>query len=508
MKKLHIIALSALLVFVTSCFKDNNKYDYAPLEKITVTGINSTYDVISMVDTLKITPTVTSTDPAARLDYFWGLFDPNVTGVIPKMDTISKSLALKYFITKPSKVWSLIFGAKNKNTGYTSITSISLNVITQFTRGWYVFKDDGSKSDLDLFLTPSTIVPTSKMENIFSLVNGKKLDGKAKFFSFDAQYRTNVLGSTYVATRVLFLNTDKDASVINTSTVQEFYDFNGCFYEVPSVKAPGAIFLGSSADYFVNDGKLYSIANSVANFGKFSGPQMKDANNTPYRLSDYFYTYYTVANPIFFDETSSSFISAGSTGNTLTAVTDATGTAMKANNNNKTLLFMGLKAISPLTAIAVLKDKTNQNLKILSTITPTYNAFKMVNDTLLTTSKAYNATLYTCNISDENLLYFVVGNQIWSRNLTNKAEQLQYTVPAGETVTFIRHKKYSTETAYTFNYVIIGTKSGTNYTVRMFTKTAGNLAATPSVTLTGNGSVCDVFYLSPSVTYYANPVSY
>ena len=43
------------------------------------------------------------------------------------------------------------------------------------------------------------------------------------------------------------------------------------------------------------------------------------------------------------------------------------------------------------------------------------------------------------------------------------SEQLQYTVLAGETITFIRHRKATgtgAEAAYAYNYVMIGTKQG------------------------------------------------
>jgi hypothetical protein len=508
MKNIYIIGLLAMVGLLISCFKDKSNYDYTPAEKITVTGINSSYDKISQVDSMVIIPAVSSTDPAAKFEYFWGIYETNVQGSAPKVDTICKTLALRYFVKQPAKAWVLVFGAKNKNTGYMSISTSTMNVITQFTRGWYVLKDDGTKTDMDLFLTPTTITPTSKMENVFSLANGRKLDGKAKCLCFESSYKSMVTG-TLGNTRAMFIATDKDASIINTNTMLEIKNFNGCFYYPPTVKAPNAMTLGSSADYFINDGQLYSIYSMSSNTGVFGNKQMKDAVNTPYRLAD-FYVTYIVSDPIFFDEISSSFVSAGGAGTILNSVTDAAGTAMKANNNNKTLLYMGTKATSPLSGVAVFQDKTNPALKILSTITPTVSAFKMVNDTLLNSSKLYNATKYTVNYADESMIYFVVGNEVWSRNLTNKFEQLQFTAPAGETITFIRHKKYSVtaDIAFAYNLVMVGTKSGANYTVRMFTKTAGNLPAYPSFTLTGTGSVGDVFYLSPSVSYATYNLSY
>ncbi len=497
MKRLYILTLAVTIAAMfTACYKDKGNYSYTASEVITITGIAPSYDKISKQDKITLTPTVTSSSPNANFEYFWGIYETNVQGSVPKIDTIAKTLSLDYLITQSAKAWVLVFGAKNKTTGLQQLATSTINVITPFTRGWYVLKDDGTSTDLDLFLTPTSIVPASQINNVYSLINGKKLNGKAQFLSFDNSYKsmvTGVLGNT----RALFVTSDKDASVIDINSLLVIRDFNSMFYEPPTIKAPNYVGPGNSSDFFINAGQLYSLYSMSSNVGQFAARQLKDALNTDYNLSKYFINF-TLANPIFFDEISSSFVSAGGAGTVLNSVTDAVGTAMKANNNNKTLLYMGIKTTAP-TGVALFQDKTNTSLKILSTITANTSAFNMVNDTLLNTNKLYSATLITTNLIDENFIYFVVGNQVWSRNLSNKFEQLQYTAPAGETITFIRHKRYTSEVAYAHNYIAIGTKSGANYTVRMFTKTSGNLAASPDITMTGSGSVGDIIYMSPSV---------
>lgn len=502
MKRVYIFTfVVTVAALVISCYKDKGNYSFAASEIITVTGISSSYDKISQQDRITLTPVVSSSLPNANFEYFWGIYETNVQGSAPKIDTIAKTLSIDYLITKPAKTWVLVFGAKNNTTGLQQLVTSNINVITPFTRGWYVLKDDGSNTDMDLFLTPTTIVPSSQLNNVFSIVNGKKLNGKAQFLSFDNSYKSSVTG-VLGNTRALFVTSDKDASVIDINSLLEIHDFNGMFYSPPSIKAPTYVGPGSQADFFINAGQLYSINSMSTNVGLFAARQLKDALNTDYYLSKYFINF-TLANPIFFDEKSSSFVSAGAGGSVLNSITDATGTAMKANNNNKTLLYMGIKtsAATP-TGIALFQDKTNASLKILSTITANTAAFSISNDTLLNTSKLYSATLVTTNLVDENFIYFVVGNQVWSRNLSNKFEQLQYTAPAGETITFLRHKKYTAEASYAHNYIVIGTKSGANYTIRMFSKTSGNLAATPDITMTGIGSVGDIIYMSPSVGTY------
>lgn len=247
-----------------------------------------------------------------------------------------------------------------------------------------------------------------------------------------------------------------------------------------------------------------------ANTGQFGVGKIKDDLNTPYGLSKYFFSY-NFGDPIFYDEISCSFLSATGTGAVMTEVNDiepkddVPQTEMSANGTNKKMLFMGYKASNK--AYAIFQDLTKPELKILSDLETSRTSFKIDNDTLLVTDKIYNATKFALLDGDENMIYFALGNQIWSRNLSNKFEQLQYTIPAGEELTMIRHRKY-TEGLYSYNYVMIGTKSGSNYKVRMFTKTSGNLSTQPVFILEGKGIARDVIYMSPSVSEYSYSHSY
>ncbi|WP_316793214.1 PKD-like family lipoprotein [Pedobacter frigoris] len=510
MKNRYKILCLGVILLTASCAKDKSNYDFQPKEVITVKGIEANYTTVSEKESLVLNPEVSSTDPNAKFEYLWGIYETSVQGSAPVLDTIGRTKELNYLVLKPAKGWVLVFRVTNVNTKYSQYFTSSINVVTQFTRGWYVAKDDGIQSDLDLFLTPTAITPVGKLENVYSENNGKKLEGKASMITFFSAYKstvTGVLGNT----RALFLLTDKNVSGLNINTLKEIRGYNTLFYDAPAVKAPDAVFLGSQANYLVNNGQCHSLYAMSANTGQFGVAKIKDDLATPYHLSKYFFGYW-IADPFFFDETSSSFLSATGTGAVMTSVSDAPPvdgkkvTDMPANNNNKKMLYMGYKASNM--AYAMFQDKTVPSLKILSAITPNRTAFKMINDTLQTTSKIYNATRFALLDGDENMIYFVLGNEIWSRNLSNKFEQLQYTAPAGEEVTFVRHRKYTSEAAYAHNYVMIGTKSGSNYKVRMFTKSSGNLASTPAFTLEGTGIVRDVLYMSPSVSETTYSYSY
>lgn len=492
--------MGALALLLSSCLKDNSNYDIVPHEEISIEGIDPSYTVISGMDRLTFDPDVASSSDSDDFEYLWGIYETNVQGYAPVLDTLAKTKELDYLVAQAAKAWVLVFRVTNKQTGYSRYVNSTINVVTPYTRGWYVAKGDGDSTDVDLFLTPNSIVPESIIPNVFSNINGHKLAGNPLIMNFYTDYKsteTGILGNT----RTLFVLSDKDAAAVSINTFRVLRGFNQLFYKDPEVRSPGFVSNGSQANYFMNDGGVHSIYAMSANTGQFGVRKMKDASNTPYYLSRFFLTAW-LGDPFFFDLISSSFLSATGSGSVMTAVSDASNTEMPANNNNKELLFMGLKssAVVSVNGFAMFQDKTDPSLKILSSVSPSRAAFRMVNDTLQSSEKLYHADRYALLDGDENLLYFSMGNEVWSRNLSNRFEQLQYTVPAGEEVTFMRHRKYSSEAAYAFNYVMIGTKSGENYKVRMFTKSSGNLATEPSVVLEGNGAVGDVMYISPSVS--------
>lgn len=511
MRYISIILCLGISLFISSCAKDHSNYDYADKEVITVTGMDAVYTKTSGVDRLAVNPVATSTDPNAKFEYLWGIYETNVQGYAPVLDTLAKTKELDFLVNQAAKLWILVLRVTNTNTGYAQFFTADVNVITAYTRGWYIQKDNGTQTDLDLFLTETNSVPDGKLENVFSLANGSKLDGKANQLTFLSAYKSDILTpGRFSNTRTFFITTDKEVVAVDINTFKVLRNFNSLFYSPPAIKAPKFVFLGAQANYINNNGQLYSIYTMSANTGQFGVGKIKNELGESYNLSKYFLGSY-VSNPVLFDEVSSSFISSTGSGTTLLAAGDASTTQMPANNNNKTLLYMGQRQASPLLGYAVLQDKTDPSLKILAKVTGNNTAkLELLNDTLKPTDKIYNATRYTLFNGDENMIYFVVGNEVWSRNLTNKFEQLQFTAPAGETITYIRHRKYSTSSDinFAYNYFVIATKMGANYKVRMFNKANGNLNASPEFTMEGIGAVADVFYLSPKISEYTYNSTY
>lgn len=496
------LAIIGLALLMTSCLKDETVYEFAEHEEITVTGIEDRYTVVSNVDHITLSPTVSSTDPNAEFEYMWGIYETNVQGSAPVLDTLAWTQDIDQLVRRAAKDWVLVYRVTNTNTGYSKYVNTTISVVTLYTRGWYVAKTESGQTDLDLFLTPESIMPDDKIDNVFSAVNGRKLNGHAGLLTFFSSYKSNVVNpAQFGNTRSLFVVTDQDVSVVNINDLKEIRDFNSVYFQPPAVKQPKFVFIGPQAYYFNNGGKLSSIYNMSSNTGQFGVNKLVNQDNDAYNLSKYALTNYITGAPYFFEEISSTFFNADATGTYLINVNDATDTEMPARSNNKTVLWMGAKVYYPLSGYAVFQDKSDPSLKILSAITPSNSAFKMVNDTLSVSDRLYHAERYALLDGDESMLYFSVGNEVWSRNLANGFEQLQHTIPSGEEITFMRHRKASgNPAAYAYNYVMIGTKAGNNYKVRMFTKTSGNLSASPEFVLEGAGEVGDVMYIAPNIS--------
>jgi|GEM_PF-336355 len=509
-----------LLLPLAGCIKDRSVYDFADLEEITVTGLDESYTRSSGIDRLTLSPEVSSTDPNAKLEHMWGIYDPDAlvsSGMAGGMDTIAWTKDLDYPINRKAKRWTLVYRVTNTNTGYAKHVSITVDVTTPYTRGWYVAKAENGQTDLDLFLTPTTIVPAGPMvANVFSSVNGRKLDGKPLLLTFVNEYQSYAPETgKFADTRSLFITTDRDVSVVKIDDLEEINGYGTLYIgPAPVDKDPRFVFMGVGGSYYINNaGRVAGIDTHLgqgSNTGQFGLEYEVDPSRPAYRMSRYFLAG-NITSPYMYDEISCSFFYLNaSSAAYFSAPNDHPATDMPCQNTNKELLWMGLKHPifnASMQGYALFRDKTDPSLKILSRVEHDYfsSTLKITNDTLSAAERIYQGEHFAAMDRNENLLYFSVGREIYTRNLSNRSEQLQFTVPTGEEVTFIRHRFLPVGGTtpfgpYAYNYVMIGTKSGNDYKVRMFEKTSGNLHASPTFTLEGKGEVGDVMYIAPNLS--------
>jgi len=513
-KLLNIITVIAFTALLNSCFEDKGNYDYDDPEVITITGFESSYTAVQGVDYLNITPTVTSNKPGAQFEYYYAIYETNVQGYAPVLDTIQRSGKdlINYPVTRKAMTYGFIFMAKNKTTGYTGFASSTLNVVTKFNDGWYILKNVGNVTDLDLFDNTGKLL----VKDVLLTINGKQLKGKADAISFASNYSVYDPGTgRFVNTKTIFPVSDADAKAVVLTTAKIEKDFDQMFYDVITEPySPTRFFATFQGIWTINQGQLYSIYTMSSNAGRFGAASPIDASYTPYHLSKYTinHTYY---GPLGFDEISSTFLVCPYGGGQLVATKDATPSDMSVKNSNTTMLYMGSRGTANSYAFAVMKSKTNPSVKFITKIegftTSSNPTLKFTNDTLSTSDPAYSASMYTMN-QTMDVLYFVSNNHIYRKNVASKGAssvQLPFDPTAGESVSFIKHYQ-SYSTYLTDNLFVVGTEAGGKYKVRMFViNTVGDLASsTPVKTFEGTGRAGDVLLVFPNLSNNNFPVTY
>lgn len=502
------------MLFLASCQKDEGATSYEDAEVIQITGLSTTYTAISNKDVIKISLSASSNIPNADFDYVWAVYETNNVGITPKLDTISRSKDLVYPVTLPAKGYRLVSIVTNKTTGLSKYSDAQLAVVTEYTRGWYVLKDDGKDADLDQFLTPTGIVPTDKNNNIYSKINGHKVEGIGTRLAYLSDYKSTQASATPANTKTLFLGTEKDMAAIFINTLEKYRDRNSLFFGTKEGAKDMVVFSGASTQYLMNNGHLHGIYSMAPNSGIFGGYFMRDENNSAYELSPYFLTG-QFFSPLLFDNKNSSFLTAVMAPTVFSNVTDKNETQLSAQNNNQKLLYMAYQNdvydastfTSRMKGWALFEDKSTAK-KTLAYLEPDGTTLFATTYPIEPIQKLNNSSKHSILVKAENMLYFVYNNRdVYTYNLSNGNEQLQYSVPGNEEVTFIRHRTY-TEKNYAFNYVIIGTKVGSKYKIRMFEKTSGNLNLQPVFVLEGDGIPRDVMYISPTTSSDTFPPGY
>ncbi|MFV0484489.1 MAG: PKD-like family lipoprotein [Bacteroidales bacterium] len=496
------IILAALLL--ASCYEDIGNYDYNELEEISIEGLNSSYSGVAMVDTLSIKPIVSSNLPNAEFEYFWYMYRTSQEGELEE-DTIAYTKDLNYFISQSYPSWRLVFGAKNINTGMTKLVSSSLNIGTEFTTAWYILKDDGAYSDLDMLKVTDTIVPTSIVENVYSLINGEKLEGKAKLLNYFSSYRTaaNPGEMAFVRNKALVTMSENDLSFVNINNLEELRGFEDAFIGgEPAVRKLGFAGYRNASYTLINDGELYYINNTFmpGTIGSMYGsPLGRNANFDEYSLSDYTLTGSNYN--VYFDNISSSFVYYGGATSVLS---DITIIPQGGSLLNKELIYMGMiKDSRGIDAVGLMRDKSDAGLINLFRLKSVSDNLAIISNqgTITSGMKLFDATKITTS-QESAIIYFAVGNELYSRNLVTGVETLQYSAPAGEEITMVRSRRYdnSTEPQFKYDYIIVGTSNGANYKVHFFSKTSASLNADPEFTFEGEGQAKDAIFISPRVS--------
>jgi len=487
MKQLYILSAGLIALLAAACNKDHSTGVSRPIPAVKVSGLKDTFNVFTHKDFLKINPVVQN---ETGFDYYWTFFSADFTpgqGLV-KADTLSRTKDLNYEVLQDPGPYILVFNIKDKRSGVTDQFNMTVNITTLTMNGWYLLKDNGGKTDMDF------IHSTGRIDNwIANFNNGKSLDGNAVKAVFVPGFKTSPTSPTLFNT-LMVLSAD-DAAIYRIDNGAMVMNFDNMFFTKPATRKPQSVFqpMSNSNLGFVNDGKAYNLVKGTL-FSNFP----LNYNNTVYNnLSPM-----TAVTALVFGfnlNTNSIFCIDGSNFVEL----KATNGGNKLQNMQAHLQWMTGYAGNRSAAMMLFRNPqdTGYLFKLDAHYGPLVGSGPLIMnlDTLKPEHSLMSASVIGGNY-DIDLIYYAAGDKIYMTDVASLQENLQFTLPPGETVTCIQHIKYpqpvSATAPTTVNYIAIATYNGGHYKVYLHTISGtGTLSAMPQANFEGDGRVSSIIYM-------------
>jgi hypothetical protein len=158
MKRFSLTILTAVITFLSACYKDKGNYDYKDINEIKISGIAANYSTILAVDVLHIEPKIEmtegGTDPT-RFSYYW-ILNRGTTAI----DTLGTAPILDYKVNVEPNSYVLYFRVVDNETGLAWKAGTNLTVGTRFSIGLMLMgTGDNGNAEVDMItMVTDTVV--------------------------------------------------------------------------------------------------------------------------------------------------------------------------------------------------------------------------------------------------------------------------------------------------------------------------------------------------------------
>lgn len=512
MKKIYLILLF-LPVLVTSCFKDLGNYDYKTFEDFEVSGLESSYDVISYVENLKITPVVTPEDGDFEYEWFVTESRKGVHNIEEYAVVLSRDKVLDMPFEYPTGSYELYLKVTDKVSGDAEFVGMTVNAVTPFLNGYYVLYETGDgNTEMDIHYPDGNV--TAAAIGHFSEVT---LTGKPKSLSYmpemsylDEDTGSNVVNYVMVpsseSAMVSFDMTDMSVARADDQWFYGDYDISDIRH-ISSFGYNVVIFAetGVHSNYQIVNGPWVQLS-----AGKFS-PMPDVIDGAAYQVSSDVCYFGDMA--FFHDALNNRFISIDYNGGlkvcTLQSPSPVEGEQPMPEQIDGKVIFMG--GISPAGVngynfrdyMVIIAEGSDSGRTCYYVKPDGQRGLDIVRKIKFEAGNPFaSASFYTSSKNGANYLYAVSDNKIYSMNpSTGAVEELTFTsLPEGEITLFqtmFNVTEDQNSDAY-FNGFVIATVSSGKYTVAFYDMIGGLpvLNTGPVRTLAGDGKVKSIQFAS------------
>jgi hypothetical protein len=503
MKKYSYIAcVLALSHALGACINDKGNYTYLSEEEVMpvrISNIETSYNILA-ARSLVLTPVVEGIDNEDDYEYLWYIYGTGLSRSGWK-DTIGREKTLDYRASIPSGTYQITYRVKNKNTGLCAYFRTDVRVTAEFSRGWFITKEQDNVTDLDLITPDGQVVP-----DLLRSINGSGVPGRAiksTYVPYGYNYvQTNPDGTVtlFENQQILFVITESDFHVVSGETLERYATFDESFYELPAVKKPRDVVVGYMCVQLLNDGKLHEMPVLYANAARFGNPLLGSTSVAPYFFR------HTARGNLLFDQDSRSLKVSVFWQPSLQALADTETSLISCNNMEYDLIFMQEQAaFYTLTrqGLALFKHRTTGKYYGAMLNADWMNEFKNPIASFVEVPAECQgitrATVRAVNNINDVIYYSDGGNTVGMYNLSNGVEKpVILAFDEGESVASLEHVSYyasSTATASPDCLVVLTNKAGGwKLYLYPFEGYTSDVTGTPDEIHAGQGTARDVFY--------------
>ena len=509
-----ILSIYLFVVLVSACYDDKGNYDYHEISEVKIEGLEESFSKISYQDVLHLEPVVTASGGESEFDYLWTLNllkDDNITSerLKIKLDTIGYDRVLDFPVNIKQGYYDLVLRVTNKSNQLATFRVMSLSVVTKFSEGFYLLKDMGNSTDIDLHTPDNGVI-----SDIFLKMDGERMSAAPVGLGLDPGYCfVDDATAERVITQALTVCTENDVRISNIGDMSPIYTHNTMFIsgEVPEEK-PYYMWRNIFGVGYISDQGVYfstqAVAQNLFGSGKFGFPAMVNSEEETKPNKNGVFT--ASGGFCFLDELKRRFLFLNYNG-LLYAYSDFDKDNQekeyKPNDIQHHLKFFGGNFIgSNSLAYALFEDghtKGKHYIYQLEVQPVYYNPIKSVVE-VASTSKLNGANLFATNELTAKVMYFVNNNQLYMYDLEQNTEELisLTDMVCGEEITYISNRYWTGDAIEdnNFDYLAIATHKDGKYKVYLYEILGGKPYGKPVRILEGEGKVVKMHYVHPSMT--------
>lgn len=299
MKQFAYIWLEIILLSMVSCYEDKGNYDYHDINEIKFGNVNTTYNVLLNVDTLKIDALVRMTEgdetDSNRFQYVW-VASPK--GNIKQKDTLSTERVLNYFVALSPDTYELYFKIWDRKTDVHWKKKFTVTVGTPYSRGIMLTGED-ENGYVDLQMISMGGLDTVVVRGVFQNTGLPPLKGPIAFFHTGKIYSEEYTqvwvfsetGSYYLDRESL---ESSEMNVFEDFFMEQFDEPQVPIAMVPEQRDIDGTVDGSNRIVVCSNGNLFYTGLSIITYGMYSTPLNCEKDNVNKYLPASKYIFYGI----------------------------------------------------------------------------------------------------------------------------------------------------------------------------------------------------------------------